>query len=94
MEVVEVIRWIVGGVALAFGGFCSAGNWMILASQLFLGSNSSFIPVIGGLIAFIGVLVIPVPGRLPWLWVPLVADFGCAPILFITGIFWVIGKLK
>jgi len=86
MEWLTTIRWILGGAAMALGAFVALGNWLTLIKMVITEGSSSFIPILGGSLAFLGLLIIPVPGRFPWLWVPLVADWGCVPMWSFIGI--------
>ena len=94
MEWLIPIRWLVGGPILAFGAFVSVGNWITLINVMITKGSTSFIPILGGSIAFIGLLIIPLPGRLPWVWVPFVADWGCIPMWTLVGIAALTGRLK
>jgi hypothetical protein len=94
MEWLIPIRWIVGGAALAIGAFASLGNLITLINVIVTKGSTSFIPFLGGTIGFLGLLVIPFPGRFPWLWVPLVVDFGCIPMWSLVGIAALTGRLK
>jgi hypothetical protein len=76
----NIPRWIVGVPLLALGALVSLQNWGAIIHTTFTRESASFIPVVGGLLAFVGLLIIPLPGRLSWIWVPFVADFGCLPM--------------
>lgn len=86
MDWMNVVRWIVGGATLAFGAFIAIGNWTSLLGAIITKGNTSFINFAGGVLGVVGILIIPLPGRLPWVWVPLVADWGCLPLWTCAGI--------
>jgi len=85
MEWINTIRWVIGGFAIAFGAFVAIGNWTTLIRVIITKGSTSFIPLIGGCLAVFGLLVIPLPGRLPWVWIPLLADWGCVPMFTVMG---------
>jgi hypothetical protein len=85
-ETIEIIRWILGGGAVAFGAFVSIGNWITLIGAIVTKSSTSFIPLIGGVLAAIGVLILPIDGIWRWAWVPLFTDFGTVPLWTWAGI--------
>ena len=43
----------------------------------------SVIPVLGGLLGAIALWIMPVDGTRPWFWIPLVLDWGFAPLFVI-----------
>ena len=94
MELLTMIRWGIGGVMLFIGTLIILGNWITLARTIFNRGGVSFIPILGGALCFLGLLTVPLEGRFPWLWVPLVSDWGCVPMFLIVGISMFAGKLK
>ena len=44
------------------------------------GSASSVAPIFGGIIAALGIVILPVAGSWKWAWVPFVVDWGGLPI--------------
>ena len=94
MEWLIIIRWIIGGFLLAFGAFISIGNWITLIKTVIKKGSTSFIPILGGTFAFIGLAIIPVQDRFIWLWVPFVADWGCIPMWTLIGFSTLTGRMK
>ena len=41
----------------------------------------SLIPVVGGLIGVVGILILPIPGARHFWWVPPIVDLGCGLML-------------
>ena len=80
MEWIMLIRWIGGGAVLAIGLFVIIGNWITLINLLSKKGSTSFIPLIGGCLAVIGILIAPFPNRFYWFWTPLLFDWGCIPM--------------
>jgi hypothetical protein len=80
-EIFETTRWVAGGVALGLGGLTSLGNWMTLIGLIVTRGRSSFVPFIGGVLAAIGLLILPVADLWKWAWIPLFADFGTLPLV-------------
>ncbi|MDA7521686.1 hypothetical protein N8606_01760 [Akkermansiaceae bacterium] len=85
-EIIEIIRWILGGAAVVFGAFVSVGNWITLIGVLVTKGSSSFVPLVGGVLAAIGLLILPIDCIWKWAWVPLVTDFGTIPLWTWAGI--------
>jgi hypothetical protein len=79
-ELFEILRWLAGGGALALGGLISLGNWVTLIGIIVTKGRSSFVPFIGGVLAAIGMLILPVADFWRWAWIPLFADFGTLPM--------------
>ncbi|MBK7400032.1 MAG: hypothetical protein IPJ34_28215 [Myxococcales bacterium] len=46
----------------------------------------SFVPFLGGVAGALACVVAPVHGVARWAWLPLLVDFGCAPLLTWTAI--------
>jgi hypothetical protein len=66
---------IVGGVFIAF-------NAMIFwVTMVRMEEASSVAPIIGGIIAAGGVMLLPLSGSWKWVWIPLVIDWGGIPML-------------
>jgi hypothetical protein len=45
-------------------------------------SFESLVPLVGGVIGLIGLLICPAAQLRPLWWIPLILDFGCLPLLF------------
>ena len=74
---------------LGFGGFCALGNLLIVATLPFRKNQEgrvSFIPIIGGILLCLGLIVIPIDGTANWCWAGLLVDFGCIPLFAWAGI--------
>ena len=65
---------------LLIGVLISLGNWVTLIGIIVTKGSSSFIPFIGGVLAAIGMLILPIEDIWKWAWIPLVADFGTTPM--------------
>lgn len=44
-ETLEIIRWILGSIAVELGAFVSLGNWITLIGALVTRGSTSFIPL-------------------------------------------------
>jgi hypothetical protein len=75
------LRWVLFSILVLFGAWAIIINWIIAFRK-----SGSLIPVVGGFIATIALLVAPWDAIRTFWWVPLVVDLGCMPILFmVTG---------
>ncbi len=66
---------------LVVGAVLILGNWWIAASYFVWGKHDSLVPLIGGLLAFVGLLISPHPSIISLWWLPLLFDLGCVPMV-------------
>jgi hypothetical protein len=52
---------------------------------------SSVAPIFGGIIAAVGIVILPVAGSWKWAWIPLVIDWGGLPLFLVA---WYEGRSK
>ena len=84
-----IIRWIIGVGMLGFGGFCALANSLIFVTLPFRKDQEggvSFIPIVGGVLLCLGLLIIPISGTAEWCWAGLLVDFGCVPLFAWAGL--------
>jgi hypothetical protein len=66
-------------VLLGVGSLVTVGNWVGVAHAWWARVGFSCVPILGGLSACVGLLLIP---RVrPFAFIPLLADFGCMPMV-------------
>ena len=75
--------WIIGVVLGIVFIVLAASNAMTVVSYVCHRRHISAIPIFGGLAGVGACFIIPVPGVRPFWWVPLIVDYGTAP-MFIT----------
>ena len=79
MNVLEAARWILGSLSLIAGAYVSGVNAYILLRYLRRSNAPSWIPLIGGILGAIGLLILPTPSlRAAW-WIPFFLDWGSVP---------------
>ena len=66
---------IIGGVFIAFNAMVF---WLTVVRKE---HASSAAPFIGGIIAAVGIVFLPVTGSWKWAWIPLVIDWGGFPMV-------------
>lgn len=83
------LRWILTVPLVAIGSGIALWNWRIIIASLAnpRAKHESWIPLAGGVLASIGFLIPPDDDLRRLWWLPLVADWGCAPGMLATGIF-------
>lgn len=80
MEVITIIRWILGSVSLAFGAFLVAHNAKLFYCSIVRGEEvPSVVPLLGGVFASLGLFCLP--ASIPWACslLPLILDWGGLP---------------
>jgi hypothetical protein len=72
------IRWIIGGAAALASIATVLGNFGIIARWVLFRKTGSLVPLLGGVLGSVALLILPVaaPGRL-W-WDPFLLDPGCS----------------
>jgi hypothetical protein len=93
-EAFDNLRWAIGVAALILGGMISLGNWITLIGVIVTKRSSSFVPFVGGVLAAIGIFVLPISGLWKWAWIPLVADLQSLPITVWTCVTLFLKKNK
>ena len=86
MEWITPIRWAIGIAVLGFAVFVMIGNWLTLINLFNKKGSTSFIPLFGGCLAMVGILITPFPHKAYWFWTPLLLDWGCIPMWTWVGI--------
>lgn len=77
---------ILSTLLIAAGGYVCALNWHQVYASRRGTSKGSWIPLIGGGLIAIGLAVSP--RTRGWWWLPLLLDWGCAPGLLHTVLFF------
>ena len=85
-EAIDILRWIFGGAAVALGSLISLGNWVTLIGAIVTKTSSSFVPLIGGVLVAVGLVILPIEGLWKLAWIGLLADFGTVPLWTWAGI--------
>ena len=83
---IQVLLFVVSAALLLVGGYVSLMNWMVIVNWLRTRKHSSWIPLFGGVLAMLGVALIPIAGARSYWWLPLVIDWGCFPGLLYSAI--------
>ena len=66
---------ILGNLWVAFGGLFKKRKQF-----------QSFVPLIGGILGVVGVMLLPIPRWHIFWWLPLFIDLGCVPLLLAAAI--------
>ena len=95
MDLTAVLRWC-GGGALFLGFLFLAvthGVW-ILRAIILKKKVPSFVPLVGGVMGALALLLVPLPGASRFWWVPLFADFGSIPLILWTAVWHAFFRLR
>lgn len=69
-----IFRWVAGLVFGAFGWFIIVMNFMIVYDWFVRREHHSWIPLVGGFFALVGMALCPVPQIHRLAWIPFVVD--------------------
>lgn len=83
---------ILGIVLVAAGAWIIVGNYAVAIGWIVAKKTGSYVPLLGGLLASVGILFLPVGWAAGLWWVPLILDLGCAPL--VAGIIFDIVKKR
>jgi uncharacterized membrane protein len=72
--VLAVTLLIIGGVMIVFNAI---NFWATVVRKR---ESPSVLPVFGGIMAAIGIAILPVEGVWKWAWIPLLLDWGGLPV--------------
>jgi hypothetical protein len=86
---INSMRWILAGLFfLAFIWMASVHAWIFIRG--FYRETSSLLPIFGGLLGMLAVLVAPLPGARQWWWLPFIIDCGSLPMLIRSLVYTII----
>jgi hypothetical protein len=84
--------WLLSVALLLVGGFVIIMNWTIVFYALFKKKYSSWAPLVGGVLAAVGLAILPMAGVAKYWYVPLIIDYGCLPGMAHTAWFYLTGR--
>ena len=73
----ELIAWAFAVVLALLGGWVTALNYRVFYLEFTGQRQRSWIPLLGGFLAFLGLAACPVPAVRRLAWLPIVLDPGC-----------------
>lgn len=74
-------RWVIAGLLATACCLIVIGNAVAIVRFRRSGRRMSSVPLVGGIAGALAAVIAPLPALRPWLWVPLVVDVGCVPML-------------
>lgn len=84
---IEIVLWVASIAMAALGIFVTAANYHAVISDLRGHPNPpSWIPLIGGCMLAVAMLIVPINGVRRYAWIPLIVDWGCAPGMLHTAV--------
>lgn len=79
------LRTAIAILLLLLGGFCLAVNaWIFWRSAVSRKRAPSVIPFVAGLLASVGLVLLPFYGTMYWFWIPLALDWGGLPGILVA----------
>ncbi len=75
----NIIQITASGLLLLLGTFFITMNWVGIARWFFTNKHYSWVPLLGGVLASIGMATMPNPTMNSLWWTPLFIDWGCVP---------------
>jgi hypothetical protein len=82
MQVSDSFLRVASGVLCFIGGLAIVGNLSIAVRWYLFRKRASMIPLIGGVLLAVGLLICPVPGVRRWCWIPLILDLSVPSFLY------------
>jgi H+/Cl- antiporter ClcA len=73
------MMWAISLILICVGGYVVVMNWFVVFQWMFAKKHSSWIPLVGGVIAALGVGLIPNTEARSYWWIPLILDWGSVP---------------
>jgi hypothetical protein len=84
------VRLVLAGLLGILSAYVSVFNWIALVKRLTSPRGPSWIPLIGGALGVVALLVEPTGTGLRWLWLPFLIDAGSLPGLGLTMILYLV----
>jgi hypothetical protein len=72
------IRWIIGGAAALVAIITVLGNFGIIARWLLFRKTGSLVPLLGGVLGSVALLILPAAATRRLWWGPFLLDPGCS----------------
>lgn len=79
MDLLQIVRWVLGGLLGLAGLYLSVLNWVALVRRFTRERASSWTPLIGGALLVAAALVAPSTPLKSWWWVAFLIDGGSVP---------------
>jgi len=76
-----ILLWTISALLIALSLCAICGNLWIAFAWYLVKKRATMIPLVGGIVGTIGLLLLPVTGIRCFWWVPLMVDLGCVPML-------------
>jgi hypothetical protein len=86
MHALGIFRWVLALTAGLFGWWLIILNFAIVYAWFVRRQHSSWIPLVGGLLAMLGMGLCPVPHIQRLAWIPLLVDSGFCISALIIGL--------
>ena len=93
-NVIIYFRWFLGVICLIASAIVIICNYAMIVQSYVTKKFHSQIPLIGGILGIIGLVIAPI--KLSWYFclLPAIVDFGTLPILAATGIDYILRNLR
>lgn len=86
---------LLGGIGfIVVGLFFVLMNWIVVVRRVLLGKHSSWVPVLGGFLTSIGIILLPYQDLRFYWWIPFIIDFGSLPGLLFTVFYFAWMRIK
>src|SRR4051812_19290580 len=86
MHISDIFRWVVALVFGLFGWFIIFMNFRIVYVWLIRREHHSWIPLVGGFLALVGMAFCPLSRVRGLAWLPLVMDVGYCVLVLAAGL--------
>lgn len=89
-----LLRWALGTVLAAVFLVVSLGNVWTVLRYLTTKKRSSTVPIIGGACGVAACFLLPVEVLKNWWWLPLLVDYGSAPVFVVSAVLGVVAMFR
>jgi hypothetical protein len=86
-----ITLWIISLALITFAVYMAVMNWAVFFNNHILRKKwTSAVPLIGGLVGAIGIVLLPACGSWKYAWLPFILDWGSIPVIVV----YLFSKLK
>lgn len=90
----NIFQWVISVTLILAGFYIAVMNWAIVVAWLKSNRQRSGVPFVGGMLAALGIALLPVEWAKSYWWLLFAVDFGCLPGLVFAAIRWSVTRME